>query len=77
MKRKQEPLRVESANGGPALIRDGKQVYRVEQILDRWIYQGEWWAEEKRREYFRVLTPRGILELYTTGDSWHLVKVFD
>lgn len=77
MKRKREPLSVDTANGKPTAIRAGRRVYRVNEILDRWVIQGEWWATEKRREYFRVLTDQGACELYSEGDGWHLTKVLD
>lgn len=71
------PLFVAHRRGRPHLIRDGRRTYRVREILDVWIYQSRWWANEERRVYFRLQTHRNVIEIYRSGDDWRLAKVLD
>lgn len=50
---------------------------RIRQLNDFWILQGRWWAREERRVYFRAETPRGLVELYRSGDGWTLSRLMD
>jgi hypothetical protein len=77
MKRRFEPVEVEVAKGWPVFVyRNGKK-HRVRHLVDVWVVQGKWWAEEERRVYFRVHTTGGTLDVFKSGDAWVLSKVQD
>lgn len=77
MKRVLEPVEVRTRRNRPHLIRRGRQLIDVRQVLDWWVVQSRWWAHEERRIYFLVVTSTGTLELYRQGDAWVLTRVFD
>ncbi len=77
MKSRFESVEVEVTRGWPVLIRWNEKVHRVRSLVDAWVVQGRWWAEEERRVYFRVTTDRGTLDIYRSGDDWVLTRQFD
>ncbi|MEQ9104740.1 MAG: hypothetical protein RIE53_08585 [Rhodothermales bacterium] len=77
MKRRFEPIEVEVTRGLPVLVHRASRAYRVQSLLDAWVVQGRWWADEERRVCFRVATSGGIMELYRSGDQWTLARVED
>lgn len=77
MKSRFEPVEVEVTRGWPVLIRWNGKVHRVRSLVDAWVVQGRWWAEEERRVCFRVTTDRGTLDIYRSGDDWVLTRQFD
>jgi hypothetical protein len=72
-----EPVDVETDGGKPRKIRWRRTVFTVEQILDGWIAQGKWWRREEKRIYLRLLTDRGIIEVFRIGERWKLSRLFD
>lgn len=77
MKRYDEPVHVELAGRRPTRIHRRGVIFRVQEIIDWWVVQGRWWSAEERRVHFRLLTDRGMMELYRRGDSWTLYRLFD
>ncbi len=79
MKRIEEPVDVEDRKGWPVRIRRGKRVYRVQKLIDLWVVQGEWWLDEEKRVYFRVLTDKGVMDVYyrDKDKKWVLAKMVD
>ncbi len=59
------------------VIRRHGRVYRVRSMIDYWMVQGKWWADEERRVYFRVSTTGGIMDVYRSGARWVLASVED
>ena len=77
---KGRPLPVEvlmSKKGVPARLRWKGEWVHVERRINAWVIQGVWWSDEVRREYVRVLTTIGAVEIYRQGDSWWLSRVLD
>lgn len=58
------------------LVWEGR-TYRVQEVIDAWVVEGKWWEGEVRRRYFRVLTDRGTLDVYRSGEGWILAGVLD
>jgi len=77
MKRRFEPVEVEVTRGWPVVVRWKGKRHRVQRLVDTWVVQGRWWAEEERRVCFRVQTSGGTLDIYRTGDAWVLAKAQD
>lgn len=77
MKRRTEEIQVRTARGWPVAIRRGGRQYRVRELLDVWVVQGQWWSDEQKRVCFRLRTDRGIVEIYRSGERWVLSKVMD
>ncbi len=79
MKRIEEPVDVEDRKGWPVRIRRGKRVYRVQKLIDLWVVQGGWWLDEEKRVYFRVLTDKGVIDVYYRDKDkrWVLAKMVD
>jgi len=77
VKRRFEPLEVEVTRGWPVVIHRGDRAHRVRNLLDAWVVQGKWWADEERRVCFRVATDGGIMEIYRSGDEWRLARLED
>ena len=78
MNRKRLPVEV-VVSGNGALVRlhwKGRWTH-VERRINAWVIQGQWWSDEVRREYMRVLTTIGVVEVYRQGDSWWLSRVLD
>lgn len=71
------PVQVDAPRGRPQQIRWNDRVVRVRQLADFWVLQSRWWAREERRVYFRADTPRGLVELYRSGDAWTLSRIMD
>lgn len=76
MKRIEEPVEVEDRKGWPVRIHRGRQTYRVKRLVDLWVVQGQWWLNEEKRVYFRVLTDKGTLDVYQNlnDGKWVLAK---
>ena len=78
MNRKQLPVEViASGNGSPARLRLKGQWVQIESQIASWVIQGVWWSDEVHREYMRVLTSIGAVEIYRQGDTWWLSRVLD
>ena len=77
VKRRFEPLEVEVTRGWPVVIHRGGRAHRVRSLLDAWVVQGKWWADEERRVCFRVATNGGIMEIYRSGEDWMLARLED
>ena len=78
MKAVRSPIEViTSPNGMPARLRLKGQWVPVERLITAWVIQGVWWSDEVRREYLRVLTSIGVVEVYREGDHWWLSRVLD
>jgi hypothetical protein len=72
-----EPVAVEPARGCPRRIHWRKQHYNVETVVDFWISQTKWWSHEEKRTYLRLMTDRGMLEIYRAGVAWMLSRLAD
>ncbi len=72
-----EQVDVEEDGGKPKRVRWRKKVFVVERILDGWIAQGKWWRREEKRVYLRLLTDRGVIEVFRIGETWKLSRLFD
>ena len=70
-------LQVRERRGRPRIVRRGKRSYRVQKILDVWIYQSRWWSDEERRIYFRLWTNRGVMEIWRSEGEWRMGKMLD
>ena len=77
MKRRFEPVEVEVTRGWPVVVHWNGKKHRVQNLVDAWVIQGRWWAEEERRVCFRVATSGGTLDIYRSGDEWVLAKTQD
>ena len=77
MKRRLQPVEVEVTKGWPVLVHLNGRQHRVRHLVDAWVVQGRWWAEEERRVYFRVDTTGGMLDIFRSGDDWVLSRVQD
>jgi len=78
MKAIRSPIEViTSPNGAPARLRWKGEWVQVERRINAWVIQGVWWSDEVRREYMRVLTTIGAVEIYRQGNSWWLSRVLD
>jgi hypothetical protein len=77
MKRRFEPVEVEVTRGWPVVVRWNGKTHRVQHLVDTWVVQGRWWAEEERRVCFRVTTSGGMLDIYRSGDAWVLARAQD
>ncbi len=72
-----ERIDVVTLQGRPHAIRWRGRLYTVEQLLDFWVAEGRWWRGEERRVYMRLLTDRGMMEIYRLGEEWMLSRMFD
>lgn len=64
MKSIREAITVEARKGVPCRLCWNGRTYRTRKLLDYWILQTRWWGREERRIYFRLLTDRGVMEVY-------------
>ena len=64
MKRLNQPIDVLSRDGYPRYIYHNGKTIEVQVIQNLWVIQGYWWISEQKRVYYRVQTPRGIMEIY-------------
>ena len=71
------PVEVEVKKGWPVLIRWGHRRMAVRQVSDWWVARERWWAKEEERVYFRLVTDKGTVEVYRSGDQWTLARLFD
>lgn len=71
------PIQVDALRGRPKQIRWKNRTVPVSQLADFWVLQSRWWAAEERRVYFRAETPRGLVELYRSGERWVLSRIMD
>ncbi len=72
-----EPIRAEGDPRRPRRFVWRKHILDVREILERWISQTQWWNQEERRVYMRVLTGEGIVEVYRSGERWTLSRIMD
>lgn len=72
-----EPVEVEPPTGKPRRIQWRRQRYNVEAVVDFWISQTRWWSREEKRTYLRLMTDRGMMEIYRNGVAWMLSRVAD
>jgi len=84
MKRRFEPIQVDLTRGWPVALHRNGNTHRVQHLIDYWVVEGRWWAEEERRVYFRVLTTGGTMDIFRRGNeahsdagTWMLSKVLD
>lgn len=49
----------------------------VRSVVDNWVARSRWWSTDERRVYFRLLTTRGVIEIYRLGHDWYLSRVAD
>lgn len=77
MKCRFEPVDVELKKGWPVAVSWNGRRHRVQHLVDAWVVEGRWWAEEERRICFRVATSGGTLDIYRSGDAWMLTKTQD
>lgn len=77
---KPEKLRViVNADGLPESLARNGRTERVE-VYDRWRVVDRWWAQEVRRDYFRVATSGGLVgEIYRdmVSGEWYLGRIHD
>lgn len=52
-------------------------LYEVECVLERWSARSEWWGAEEQREYFMLLTQRGVMEIFHGRGGWMLSRIVD
>lgn len=77
-----EPVEVRVQNRQPAAFRWRRRIYPVDRVLETWSYRGRWWLEPdlqgERRTYFRLISGRGLYELFRRGDGvWFLSRLND
>ena len=83
MKLYNEPIQVEVGDDGlPCSFRWRNRVWRVLEVIDRWVLQSGWWKidGEEKRDYVLVEAEAGdesacAVELYLGGDGWMLGRV--
>ncbi|MEW6751772.1 MAG: DUF6504 family protein [Candidatus Latescibacterota bacterium] len=81
MKLYNEPITPQRADAGPWFEWRGQR-YEICRVLDRWVVQGRWWAEEERREFLLVEAASagetGVYEIcQSSRGGWLLVRVYD
>jgi hypothetical protein len=59
-----EPIEVDTCKGWPVRYRRGPSTVHVRDVVKLWVYQTRWWAREERREYFRLATTAGVVDIY-------------
>lgn len=68
-----KPLAVIVAEGRPSALVDGAEPITIDDILDRWAVDDEWWRAPIRRRYYRVLVASGAVRtIYhdVVHDGW-------
>lgn len=53
------------------------KLYEVEQVLETWSARTDWWGTEEQREYFMLLTERGVMEIFRGNSGWILSRIVD
>lgn len=53
------------------------QLYEVEGVLESWLARGQWWGAEDYREYYMLLTQRGVMEVFKGREGWMLSRIVD
>lgn len=72
------PFRVDPPVGAPQRVLFEGRWYRVRRVLDGWVAQSRWWAEEEERLYARIETSGPVVEAYRSDDgTWRLARVLD
>lgn len=71
------PVEVDVKKGWPVSIRWQNRRWSVTQVSDWWVARERWWSREEERVYFRLVTDRGVVEVYRSGDDWTLARLFD
>ncbi|MBS1911826.1 MAG: hypothetical protein JST22_07555 [Bacteroidetes bacterium] len=78
MKLIMEEVAVEPAHRMPRVVIWRKRRYIVRAMIDFWIAEGEWWTSSPmRRNYLRLDTDGGTMELFKAGETWHLSRISD
>jgi hypothetical protein len=75
------PIRVTAdALGTPkAFVWQGRRE-RVAHVLERWLIDVGWWEQRVWREYFALITQRGLLVVIArdvVGGRWYLEQLYD
>ncbi|MBI4286331.1 MAG: hypothetical protein HY670_10625 [Chloroflexi bacterium] len=68
------------SDGKPLNLKRNGRMHRVLSIYEHWRIADGWWAEEIRRDYFRVETAQGLVyDIYhdLVAGRWYLSKLRD
>jgi len=66
-----EPIDVQTRGGWPIRYSRGHATVRVRDVIKLWVLQTQWWSNEERREYFRLETTAGVVDIYYRIDDIH------
>ncbi len=77
MRRREQIQVVVAGNGIPTRLCWQGQWVKVECLINAWVVQGLWWSTEVRREYVRLLTAIGAVEIYRQGEHWWFSRTLD
>ncbi len=72
-----EPIDVVRQQSEPTAFCWRGSLYQVEQVLESWSARGQWWGTEDRREYYMLLTQRGVMEIFCGQEGWMLSRIVD
>lgn len=61
----------------PGLIEWEHRVCVVEQVVDYWKIETQWWGKPVERLYVIVMTDHGIMEIFRERDFWTLYRIHD
>jgi hypothetical protein len=68
---------LEFVNGRPSRLQLRGRWLPVQDVVDAWVIQGRWWAQEERRFYVRLRTLAGTYDLCHRIGRWELAGVVD
>jgi len=73
------PVDVECRDSVPARVHWDGAEYRVQSLIECWVVETRWWADEdcERRVYYRLYTNRAVLEIFRTNTRWILARISD
>jgi hypothetical protein len=72
-----EPVKVEMLGRAPHRVFWRGSVFNIEKLVDVWVSHRTWWGNEERRVYMRLLTDRGTIDIYRSGEFWMLSRMVD
>lgn len=71
-----QPIDVAADPDPTAFCWQGK-LFEVECVLESWTSRGNWWGSEEYREYYMLLTQRGVVEIFSGRTGWMLSRIVD
>jgi len=77
MKLMMEPIDVSARTATPTAFCWQGRLFEVENVLETWSARGEWWGHEDQREYYLLMTTRGVMEIFRGREGWMLSRIYD